>query len=247
MFLNPAFPYETGNPLSLPPYASPVHPNPPNLQSLPSAPAEEEKSAWAKDKRRLGGRFDPPRPRYDWGEQVPPSAVPVPYSEPQPYDWGEEQVALPTMQTPYRKRRPAVVDMQSLAMWIGGHAVDYHESFKVTDLAGRVRHNMDDFIGALASYRAKREMAKREKWGPRWNNEMEDLYHRALNIQVLYESTVARYHGPFKPKTSCSDIEKDEALQLLKAMFDYDYDVWDGFIWHMVHWISHFHKICGWD
>ncbi|KAI0438426.1 hypothetical protein F4803DRAFT_555036 [Xylaria telfairii] len=137
--------------------------------------------------------------------------------------------------------QPVVVAMESLVTWIGEHIVCYHESARVKELAEKARHNMDSFLKGLNSYRDMRQRARREQWGPRWTYEMEDLHHRALYLQRLYNSTIGRYKGPFKPKQECSQTESTQAQQLLATMFDRDYEIWNVFIEKLTFWIHYFH------
>ncbi|KAI0467895.1 hypothetical protein F4859DRAFT_492994 [Xylaria cf. heliscus] len=239
MLINSASSYQPGDQLISGAYPGPVAPTPPNLPSLRTA----EELAWTEDKHRLGERFDFPRPGYDSGEQMANTTALVPYGGP-PHDWGQAQAALPAVPKPHHNvPRPVVVDMNSLAKWIGDHAVDYRKSGKAADLANRVGHNMGSFVSEFGSYRTLRKTARREQWGPQWSPEMEAFYNRALHIQALYESAVARYNGPFKRKKDCSTAEKAEAQQILETMFGADHDVWDGFIWHVLDWLGCYRRL----
>ncbi|KAI1750189.1 hypothetical protein F4782DRAFT_510243 [Xylaria castorea] len=247
MLPDPTLLYQPGNPFAPVPYTGPAAPGFSNHQIPPSLPdsfTEEGEPAWTEDKHRLERRFGSSRLRHDSSGQVARSTALLPYNEPLPYDRGEEQFAPRASLVPHSEPPPAMVDMHSFTKWIGDHAADYHKSGRVTELAGRVRHNMRDFTEHLEAYRAMRETARRERRGPQWTNEMEEIYHRALHVEVLYDTTVGRYDGPFKRKGHCSNTEKAEAQQLLKAMFGRDYNIWDGFNWHMLYWISQFRHVC---
>lgn len=222
MFPNRAFTHPPGNPLGYHPHSGPVYPHPPNPHGPPGPPntSAERDPAWEQEWRKMKGRMNYSGPGGDFGgEHVPPPSGFVPRSS-----------------APQR----AVVDMESLVKWIGEHVVGYNESPKVKDLAERACHNMDSFLSDLSSYRDMRQRARREQWGPRWTYEREDLHHRALSLQRLYESTVGRYEGPFKPKQDCSETENTQAQQLLTTMFDRDYEIWNGFIGQLTFWTRHF-------
>ncbi|RYC63440.1 hypothetical protein CHU98_g2768 [Xylaria longipes] len=225
----PGFPYQPANPLGFPPYASPVNPNLQSFQSPLGPP-----------RTPTGGKAYMPaeyrRPSHVWVEaHAPPHAMPVPDNEPQ----------TTTELVLYNERRPAVVAMGFLSEWIGDHITDYSTSGRVRDIAERARHNMGDFETSFDSYRATRATARREQGGHRLPHHMEDLYHRARDVKELYESTMARYDGPFKRKKDCSDTEKEQAQKILEHMFGRDYDTWDGFIWHVMEWMSTFHNVFG--
>ncbi|KAI0555909.1 hypothetical protein F4679DRAFT_578031 [Xylaria curta] len=244
MLPDPASLYQPGNPLALIPYTSSVNPNlssPRNLSSLHGKSTGEEDPEWTEKKRRLEGRFNSTRPRYDPVGHIAPSTALVPDTGPLQHNWGQEHVVPPAIHVPHRE--PPPVDMHSFAIWIGDHAVDHQKHFRITDLTERVRHNISDFAKSLESYSARRQTASRGQWGPPWTNDMEEVYQRGRQVEALYQTTVAKYDGPFKRKRECSKSEKAEAQKLLKSMFGRDYDLWDGLNWHVNHWISHFHRL----
>ncbi|KAI0865401.1 hypothetical protein F4860DRAFT_527049 [Xylaria cubensis] len=243
MLLDSASSYQTDNPLALVPYTNPVAPNLSNSQNLPNLPGspvgKQEDPEWTKRKRRLGERFNFTHPRYDSGGQIAPSTVLVSNTEPLQYYRGQEHVVPPGIQVTHMEPPPVMVDMHSFTIWISDHAADHHISAKSSDLAERVRHNITGFASGIVSYSARRHTTRR----PQWTDYMEEVYQQGRGVEALYQTTVAKYGGPFKRKRDCSKSERAEARQLLKLMFGRDYDIWDGLNWHANHWISHFHRL----
>ncbi|KAI1740990.1 hypothetical protein F4680DRAFT_464834 [Xylaria scruposa] len=236
--------YQPGNPLDLVLYTSPVTPNPSSPQNLPSlcGPSTgEEDPEWYEEKRRLEGRFNFTSSRYDPGGHITPSTMLVPNTEPLQYNRGQGHVVPPAINVP--QREPPPVDMESFTIWLSDHAVDHHKSIRVTELADRVRHNISAFARDLESYSARRQTASNGQWGPPWTNDMEEVYQQGRQVEALYQTTVAKYDGPFKRKRDCSKSENAEAQKLLKSMFGRDYETWDGLNWHVNNWISHFNRL----
>ncbi|KAI1117635.1 hypothetical protein F5Y14DRAFT_448091 [Nemania sp. NC0429] len=124
------------------------------------------------------------------------------------------------------------VSMISFVKWIGDHAREYRGRAKVTDLAGRFCHNLRDFT-ALFSQQIPRS---------RHDPAHESLYRQGLEVQDIFETTIAVYRGPFVQKWGCSADEWSKSRELFEFMFDHDYDKLEGLLWHVVNWIRECHQ-----
>lgn len=136
-----------------------------------------------------------------------------------------------------KHQRNSNVDMISFAKWMGDHAKDYNGRAKVTDLAGRFRHNLRDFAALLYDYE---ELRRRPS--SRHDAAVEDLYQQGHIVLVMFERTISIYQGPFTPKKDCSKKAWAKSRDTFEFMFDHDNEKLEGLLWHIVHWIAECHR-----
>ncbi|KAJ8130481.1 hypothetical protein O1611_g3142 [Lasiodiplodia mahajangana] len=195
-----------------------------------TSPLRPYSPGWEQWKRELGERFGPHRSGVN--HIAPSQSYPLGYAgggEPSGADLARVTSRLNT----------ATTEMTSFAVWVGSHGKHYSEPGKVTDIAIRLHHNLPDFAG-LFSELAMRRGARR--FLP--DTSVEDIYQRGLAILSFFQSTMAAYKGPFKPRRQCSKSELAHAQRLIVKMLVHDYDKWDGLLWHVIHWIVGRRCIC---
>lgn len=188
--------------------------------------AEPQRSTdWYSQKRRLSSRFELDRSSIGNGYE----------DEPENYYLGDRQGS--SSQALVRGQQNFNVGMASFAKWADDHAKEYSGRAKVTDLAGRFRHNLRDFTALLRDYE---EFRRRPP--SRHGANIEDLYQQGHTVRIMFERTISVYKGPFTPKGDCSKRAWDKSRDLFEFMFNHDNEKLEGLLWHIVHWIAECHR-----
>ncbi|KAI0116454.1 hypothetical protein GGR51DRAFT_574725 [Nemania sp. FL0031] len=119
-------------------------------------------------------------------------------------------------------------------MWIGSHGKHYSSPGRVTDIAGRLSHNLPDFADLFIEVVTRK---KARSFLP--SSTGEDLYQRGLEVLRLYRSNMAGHNiGPLERWSKCTTSQRAHAQNVITEMLVYNYDNWDGFLWHVINWIN---------
>ncbi|KAI1122786.1 hypothetical protein F5Y10DRAFT_67428 [Nemania abortiva] len=129
-------------------------------------------------------------------------------------------------------------EMNLLAKFLKSHAHHHRHPGKITDIAGRLQHHLPDFVLLFNEMKMARGIRPYSQ-----GSQSEFIFQLGLRVIEMFRSTMVQYQGGLKTRRECSQAENAQAQAMITEMLDRDFKIWDGIIWHILHWIRERHRI----